>query len=532
MSFWKNPKNYHGIKPNLSKPRIETVTTKKNASTPGQSSNEKKGLLKKPTANSSKLPRDDLKNTARALSASPALKPIASPSHSNGNSNAADQAKVDRAPLVHELAIKPQTIDHLREKWQGKPEDFNKALEKVADQESGKWVLRARAWQELDVWNYDYDPADREAVISTAQKKFDKARISPSDPLWEKLVPKHERGQGKGAGLSKVQKRIVEGPAAASAKVPKIAVNRAEDSSNSSKDNDDASSDKSKGGESMARTSSSKGKKASASEAQAKRLLSKTKASTPKTSPSKGKGTQANGKKVLSAEIVENSDSSGDEAPTPAAQTKAVPKPAKPAEKPKTTEKTVPKTKPTAPTPKPAPKPAAKPAPKRSLPDDDDSSSSSGLPMSNKRFKASKPLPASQQRKPRPDLKQPPRDYSHYNSHKNTSPTKSSPLASSPPTNASDMSSSSDDRLAASSKKRKADDDGRLAAAKRHLSEQLIQRAQRFKNQYTRYKNLHFEVARMTHPPQNKLDELITMHERLKKMKQKIYDEQQSLVRD
>merc|ERR1712000_663863 len=74
----------------------------------------------------------------------------------------------------------------------------------------------------------------------------------------------------------------------------------------------------------------------------------------------------------------------------------------------------------------------------------------------------------------RPEMKpQPPRDYSRYN-NKNTSPTKSSPLASSPPTNASDMSSSSnEDRLSAASKKRKANDDSVAPAAKRQYRDQL-----------------------------------------------------------
>ena len=537
-NLFTNPKYLNGLKPNKPKPRIENIPAKKSSSASSRDTDEKNAFLKKPATKSH---RDDLKKTAaRGLSASPALKPIASPSHNKSpnpsNGSLADQAKLDRAPLVHELAVKPQSTDHLRNKWQGRPEDFNKALEKVADQKSGKWELRDKAWQELDVWNYDYDEDDRQAVINAAPKKFDKARISPSDPIWEKLVPKNERGQGKGASLSKVQKRIAEGPAAAPAKLGKIAANRTDENSNSSKDNDDTASDRSKGGESMARVGSTKGKKPNGKEAQVKRLLGKTKsttttkAATPKTSPSKPKAAPSNGKKVLSAEIVENSDSSGDEAPAPAApKPKPVTKPVeKPAEKLATKAKAPASTSASAS--KATTKPAAKPA-KRPLPaedDGDDSSSSSGAPLA-KRNKMEKPAPAPQRK--RPEMKpQPPRDYSRYN-NKNTSPTKSSPLASSPPTNASDMSSSSnEDRLSAASKKRKANDDSLAPAAKRQYRDQLIQRAQRFKSQYIRYEALHREVARMTHPPQNKVDELLREHERLKKMKQKIYDDQ-DLVR-
>lgn len=497
--------------------------------------------------------------SARSQSTSPALKPIASPSL-NPALSSVERARQQRASLVHELAIGEQTTEHLRSKWDGKPEEFKATLDKVADLMPGtkKWAMRKSHWRELDVWKYDYEPADREQAIKNAIKQYDKQRLSSSEPEWDRLNPIEDRG--KGINLSKLQANLAKGPAPAA---PRIKVQKADGSSTPKDDQATDTSGKTKAtSESMARSSSNplpKTKKTTGSEAQAKRLLgnsksktsSKTSSQTPsqtpsqktpsqKTSPAKPKSSTTATKpssRVLSQEIIENSDSSGDEAQEaetakPAVTSKkaasqprsdkATPRPAdrssgSAAERPAPKSKVTPRES--------LPRPTPKSAPKRPL-DEDDSSSSSGTPLS-KRIKPKQPLPSAPLKKKKPvEPLQASRDSSgsSLNRNKNTSPSKSSPLASSPPTNASDLTE--DERIL--SKKRKADTNERLPPSKRHASEanispEVISQAQRFRNAYSKYEALHHEVSALDSPPPGKLADLRHMRERLAAMKEDIY---------
>lgn len=433
-----------------------------------------------------------------------------------------------------------------------------------AGSDGKKWALRKQFWRELDVWKYDYDhEEDRKQAIKNAIRQYDKQRLSASEPEWERLNSPEDRG--KGICLSSLQSRINNKSTA-----PTIKVQRADESSTSKDDGeDDAKPLKS---EPMSRSGSnplSKTKKPTASEAQAKRLLSnKSKPAAPapqKKSPTKPKAAKETngGKQPLSQEFIENSDSSEDEpiakseAPRKAAPKASDSKPtakpaAKPAERPvskladkTTTSATATKPKATAP---PVQRPsttATKTAPKRPL-DDDDSSSSSGTPLS-KRIKPKQPLPARPQA-----VKKRPLDSSRHvsssgmaardreamanNRHKNTSPTKSSPLAASPPTNASDAS---DDppppRAVMAGKKRKADvgdSSGNRTlpppAAKRAAHDEsvpadVLSQAARFKEKYTEYEALHYEVSALANPPSSKLADLRVMRDKLARLKAQIY---------
>jgi RNA polymerase II elongation factor ELL len=166
------------------------------------------------------------------------------------------------------------------------------------------------------VWKYNYDTQDdRQIAIDNAVRQYDKQRLSSSEMEWQRLLAKEERG--KGICLSRLQANLAKGPAPPA---PKIKLQKADDSSGSKDDTDSLDTEKPKyGGESMSRSNSNsmpvKTKKPSAQEAQAKRLLSnsKPKTSAPKTSPSKPKAAVKTDRRVLSAAIIENSDSSGDE---------------------------------------------------------------------------------------------------------------------------------------------------------------------------------------------------------------------------
>lgn len=414
-------------------------------------------------------------------------------------------------------------------------------LKKIANPVSSsdnKWTMAKTYWKELDPYMYRYkDDDDRLQVIENAIRQYDKQRLSPSEPQWQLLLPKSERGQGK--CLSRLQDKLAKTSAPPP---PKPKGQKTDDSSSSKDDLDTGSDNKVKsGGESMSRTSSNpiSKPKPSASEAQAKRLLSNTKSkassstiassavTTPKVAPAKAKITsappKANGKQALSQEYVYDSDSSEEHPAAPpkpkaASEIKAKPKPkqaSKPVVRPaeKTVERSI-----TA-----KPRPAAVPmhkAPAKRPRDDDDSSSSSGTPLS-KRIKAKAPLPA-----PSSQLKAQTRDVPSK-ATKSTSPAKSSPLASSSPTNASDLSE--DERPLPSrppvSKKRKLDEGSAAAPASKRsaVSQDVVNQAYRFKAAYSQYEALHYEIAALDNPPREKLENLNSMRERLMSMKAAIY---------
>lgn len=425
-----------------------------------------------------------------------------------------ERKKEQRFALVHELAIADQTTEHLEGKWTGKEEEFRPTLEKMAhySSDSHRWTMKQPCWRELNVWKYNYaSQDDRQAAIDRAIPQYDKLRLSSSENEWQRLLPKEERGKGK--CLSRLQANIAKGPP------QKIKVQKTDDSSGSKDDAVSPESDKPRaGGESMSRSNSNslpkKPKKPTAQEAQAKRLLGNSKSKTtsvPKTSPSKPKVVVKNDRRVLSAAIVENSDSSEDEAS--AVKTKPGPS--------KIKDTVVVNTRPPV-----SQEAVTKPAVKRAR-EEPDSSSSSETPLS-KRIKPKQPLPAP---KPRTQITK----ASHHSQARvsssayrskntsNTSPTKSSPLASSPPTNASDL----DEVSPPVSKKRKMETESKPAGYKRRTVENVpvdvMNKAHKFKTFYQKYEALHYEISALDNPPREKLANLLDMRNRLEHMKKDIY---------
>ncbi|GAP84317.1 putative com1 regulatory protein [Rosellinia necatrix] len=404
------------------------------------------------------------------LPTSPSLNGISSPNPAiTASQQVLEKNKGQRSVLVHELAVRDRSFEHLKDVWTGADADLKPTVEKVADfnKTTEKWSLKKIYWKELDVWNYDYDnPDERQSAIDNAIKVYDKQRVVLSDDVWDRLLPREDRN--KNIVLSKLQATIAKQSTAAPA--PKISVQKAEDGNKSDIDTSKAK------GEPMSRSNSqpvaSKPKKISERDAQTKRLLSNNpKKPAPKKPVNKVKAVEEKGKRFLSEEFVYDTETSDEEAPlSQSAATSLKPKlpqkpAAKPAEKPekpvgKVNEK--PKEPPVPPVSlKPKPKPVVrpprapvktaaattKPSQKRSR-EDEESSSSSGAPLM-KRMKPKelpKPVPDPKSIKHRAsDASQNSRgtngtvSSSFTMKSKNTSPTKSSPLATSPPTNASDL---------------------------------------------------------------------------------------------
>jgi RNA polymerase II elongation factor ELL len=451
-------------------------------------------------------------DTTKSMPSSPALSGVGSPSLGPTSvplsQQQAEQAKAVRKPIIHLLAVKPMTQDELR--WRT-PDDAQKhlmaALQKVGDldEATSEWQLRKNFYKELDVWSYDYTPVeDRQRAIDNAVKQFDKMRLGVNEPEWDKLLPKSERGTGK--CLSKVQAQIAAGPVA---RAPKINVQKAEDSGRDTPNGeDDVFTDKKVSkikGEGMARSVSqppaTKAKKVSEKDSQAKRLLSKNPVkAAAKPAPAKKVPQPKAGSKVLSSEFVNDSDEE-DDYPI---QTK----------------------------------PAPKPTMKRSRDDDLDTSDSS-VPLSKKVKKDPQPAhrvsDASQSSRTTTS--------SHYSSSsskvKGNSPQKSSPLASSPPTNASDMESTSGERTASSEspvhhhstkssrspihKRHQKSSSVSSSGSSRTLKPEVTDLARRFKMYYPKYKALHQELQSMgENRDKQKEKDLLEMHARLAQMKKDI----------
>jgi RNA polymerase II elongation factor ELL len=460
------------------------------------------------------------------MPSSPALSGVGSPSIGPTSvplsQQQAELAKAARKPIIHLLALGPTSERALKEMLpQIGNNDFKQTLQKVGDlnESTGKHELRKSFYKELDVWSYNYaNPEDRQRAIDNAVKQYDRMRLGVSEPQWDRLLPKAERGTGK--SLSKLQAQIARGDLQ---RPPKIKVQKEDGSGRDTSGPEDEGSigDKKVSkvkGESMTRSVSqppaTKTKKVGEKETQAKKLLSKnTSKPTPKSTPAPPKN-QKSAKtwgKVLSSEFVEDSDEEDDYLQQP---------------------------------PKPAPKPVA--APKRSREEDAESSDSS-IPLSKKVKKGTTTTTTAHRISDASQSSRTTNTSTHSSSStktKDTSPQKSSPLASSPPTNASDVDNSSGDRTSSSSSASPANHlsskNSRSPIHKRHhksssvassvsstsssryLKPEVMDLARKYRSYYPKYEALHRELAGMKSRNHDKELKLLDMHERLAQMKRDI----------
>ena len=106
-----------------------------------------------------------------------------------------------REPLVHFLAARPASTNLLTKHLACQEDELLEVLQKIGkvwERDPSKWTLSDRAYKELNIWDFKYpDEEDRFLVRDKAIAAFDKMRISVKDPIWDKLLPKHERGKGK-----------------------------------------------------------------------------------------------------------------------------------------------------------------------------------------------------------------------------------------------------------------------------------------------------------------------------------------------
>jgi RNA polymerase II elongation factor ELL len=459
--------------------------------------------------------KSKLMSQNRSMPASPALSGTGSPSLGPTSvpfsQQQAEKAKAIRKPVIHLLAVGPMMESALIEQISDETtNDIKQALQKVGDlnQDTNKWELGKKYYKELDVWSYDYDTQeDRQRAIDNAIKTYDRMRLEISEPEWERLLPKKDRGQGK--VLSKLQKDIAEGLG----RGPKINVQKTEDSGRDTPIKDDVK------GENTPRASSqpptAKAKKPTEKEAQAKRLLSgkSAKPAAPKAPVAKKEKEKPVSKptgKVLSSQFVNSSDDDEDFLVAP----------------------TVIKSQPL----------------KRSRVDDETSDSS--IPLSKKIKKEVKEVKEVKPTTNRDSSQSSRVTTSHYQPHshsqsqssqrnKGTSPHKSSPLASSPPTNASDFESSSSNSSGRVSPVRKVSNSPihkrhqksssvassvSSTSSQRSLKPAVVDLARKYRSYYPKYASLHTEVANLGRRDREMEQKLLDMHERLSTMKAEILE--------
>lgn len=459
------------------------------------------------------------------MPSSPALSGVGSPSSGPTSvvttQSITEQAKAKRKAIVHLLAVRPMTEEQLRERADDLSDsEFKQALNKVADKvpNGQEYELFKSYYKELDVWTFNYDTEeDRQKAIDNAVKQYDRLRIAPNDDEWERLKPFEQRGDGQ--SLSQVHSRIAAGPIP---RTPKINISNADSGRDTPGHDSEAPANKSLSKlkkDAISRSASqpplastgNKVKRVSEKEAQSKRLLStKPKPVTTPTQKMEAVTKSTTAAKPLSSQFVTQSDDEEAAISSVAA-------------------------------PKPAPKKPV-PAPKRAR--EEESTSDSSQPLS-KKVRASNGKPA----EPVRESKNISQTSSSSSRTKGTSPQKSSPLASSPPTNASDFASSGGSCAASDSStprhhtnfgskgvrspvhKRNAStsslsttSSASSTASYNKVDAATLQTAANFRVFYPKYAALHKELSKLREEDrdQKKVDQLIDMHERLVEMKTKI----------
>lgn len=537
------------------------------------------------------LEKDRFLKTAatRSLTASPTLAPPKSPALTMTPTSAPmlqsrDRARLDalKTPFIHLLAIRPVTAKFMASQTRTTLGDCTVLAQKFGTPNrilTEKFDLRDKIFKDLDVWTFKYSSEDRNMAIENAISAFDRMRVAKSDPIWQKLLPKEERGQGK--CLSRLNLRTAPPP-----KQPAKAKASGDDSGKDEADHTSKGSTPA-----MKTTTTSQKARVPDKELPKSKPKPKVANSTLTGRVTKKAATKAPAKmdgnsKIKSTEFVQDSDDDDD--------VEMLDAPPAPAPKPQAEHKR-------------APSNVKAPPPKIKAPSKPRATEAPPAPT-----KAHAKVSKSETVKPKLDPTKPTTKVTASKrppSRPSTSPQKPSPLGSSPPANASDPaarkradsqnqspgSSSSSPLMSHNSKatkapstaavakpaaakttsqpsglikpaanplKRKAEPDrlsvpqagrptGNLEAKRRRavsttssggstgsasppLSHQIMwqnlqEKSRRFKRFYTKYRALHVSLAEKANPTREELGRLQGQHDHLEAMKKEIWDEDRQL---
>lgn len=114
-----------------------------------------------------------------------------------------------RIPVIHLLAREPASETSLAKTCRTSTATMRELLPKLAKrsiQDTDKWQLTDKSFREINPYHFPYStPEEREQAIEGAIKAFDRLRLTKDDKLWQILLPREERGQGKCLSRSKVK---------------------------------------------------------------------------------------------------------------------------------------------------------------------------------------------------------------------------------------------------------------------------------------------------------------------------------------
>lgn len=348
----------------------------------------------------------------RSPASLPALTPTSVPPSQNKRKIRLEALKT---PFIHLLAVTPVSVKYLAQTTRSSQDDCLELARKYGVEnriDPSKFNLKDKCYKDLDIWNFPYpNESDRTSAIENAISAFDRQRISPSDKLWQMLNSKEEKAKGVCKSRLKLQ---------TGAPPPHIKVHASEDSlkeESMAGNETDRTNGRLTPTTTPADSTTTRPSKKMATTTKAKNstLTGRVTKKTDKKPPPKSTG------KFKSAEFVDDSDEDIDipdappaspppakKAPNSTESTKAPPKPL-PDNKPATS-----KTSSATHSPVVKPQITMKPQPRnlKTVPANTNGTASKTLAGSNRTTKP-------------------------------TSPVKPSPLASSPPTNASDFENSS-----------------------------------------------------------------------------------------
>ena len=118
-----------------------------------------------------------------------------------GNSKAKLRLDAIKIPLTHLLASRPLSSKAIIDKIRAPKEDVDRLLLKYAkdsERNLGKKELKERTYKDLDIWKFPYQSEDdRKAAVERAIHAYDRLRVEKTDPIWQMLLTPSERGKGK-----------------------------------------------------------------------------------------------------------------------------------------------------------------------------------------------------------------------------------------------------------------------------------------------------------------------------------------------
>ncbi|KAI3233486.1 hypothetical protein DTO012A9_7709 [Penicillium roqueforti] len=503
-----------------------------------------------------------------------------------------DRARLEalKVPFIHLLAVRAVSAKFLARQTRTTVDDCTALGEKFGVLNRinpEKYDLKDKVYKDLDVFGFNYTEEDRKEAIENSISAFDRMRISRSDKLWQTLLPKAERGKGKCLSRLNLRTGPPQKPAAPSAKANGEDSGKDNETDRATKGSAPApktasASQKARDKDPTKRSTKPKNTNSTLTG----RVTKKTGGKAPVKVDSKIKSAEF----VHSSDEDDDTDMqdiSPAPAPAPAPAPKQQPKEHK--RTPSNSKPPAPKIKApskarTADTPpvSSAPAPAPKNKPETSKPKLEPSKPAAKVTSS----KRPPSRPSTSPQKPSPLGSSPPSNVSDStgsnrsradSQNQSSGSSSSSPLitqlakpkvgraasAAAKPARATPQTNGIAKATSTTTNplKRKAESDqlsapqagrptGNLEAKRRRavssssggstgsasppmsyeiLRQQLREKSQKFKNFYTKYRNLHDSLAALPNPPQVDLDKLQKQHIHLQRMKKEIWDEDRQL---